>query len=168
MPRSLLNRSRYESSDNDPSEMSRYRRNSRVPRFAAPSAIFVGAERAARRVRAVSWYRSVVGQLSVTRYTSSASSWVTFQASNFSYGITSQMCTEEVSSRVSPSRLTALISATPALLPLCCSAPFRFFRPFRLFRSFRSSISAPPPLPPFPPFPPSTYIRADPNWPRSR
>src|SRR4051812_38018570 len=53
MSRSRASMRRYAVSASEPSAMSRNRRYSLLPRFAAPSAILVGAELAARRICAI-------------------------------------------------------------------------------------------------------------------
>jgi hypothetical protein len=57
----------YESSLSDPTDMSRNRRNSRAPRFSAPSAMFAAAEYAARRACEVNEYISSRGHALVIR-----------------------------------------------------------------------------------------------------
>ena len=61
-------------SANDPMAMSRYRRNSRRPLFAAPSAMFNATEVAALLACALSPYTSCLGHAAVDRTTSSPSS----------------------------------------------------------------------------------------------
>ena len=71
-PASLQKRNRYDTSPSEPTAMLRCRANSRRPNNEAPSAIFVGAERAARRIWLVRPNRSSLGKPLVMLWTDSA------------------------------------------------------------------------------------------------